>query len=271
MDNKNFSTSYIPLERPYQIIKYGKDVGMQIGTLVASRMLDGDEEQNFRIETHSYPVVAYANKMSKVLDKTFFDINPMEGVVWNRVELRDVFTLCLSNDHFTWSEYINLLWADINRTGYTASPQIDLSSILREFGVNIDLPPKGRYVVHLKQGQNRLTKEKRVYSSKKDIIAINLAWDDDIQKMKFRVMNQLMYYNLSIVARQMDIKAHTRWTFSFESEDDELASLVNILNTLERNDWDLNALTMNMFNDLPLKDQMNIISKAALDMLTKDE
>ena len=62
MDNKIVSTTYVPLQPPYQIIKYGKDIGMQIGTLIATSQLKGDKDQPFKVETHSYPVVTYGSK-----------------------------------------------------------------------------------------------------------------------------------------------------------------------------------------------------------------
>ena len=64
MNKEDFSTTYVPLQPPYQIIKYGKDIGMQIGTMIASRHIEGDGDEAFHIETHSYPVVTYTNKNS---------------------------------------------------------------------------------------------------------------------------------------------------------------------------------------------------------------
>ena len=265
MDKKNFSTSYIPLQKPYQIIKYGKDIGMQIGTLVASCMTDGDESQPFRIESHSYPVVAYADKMSITNDKTFFALQPMEGVVWNRVELSDVVTICLTGEHLTWQEFINFLWADINRTGFTASPQYDAVVALRNLGVSISATPKGKHVVHLHYSQNKMTKKKRVSSSAKDIMVINAPWDDDIQKMKNRVLWQMMMFRLCNIGESMEFPGNNRFSLTFETDNEELTSLVNILNTLKRDDWDLTALTKTVFEDLSFDDQLKVINKLAFD------
>ena len=89
-------TTYVPLQPPYQIIKYGKDVGMQIGTLIATVPALIEEDSSFQIETHSFPVVTYGNKEKAPKNKHLFDKDFSEGVVWNRVELRDVSTICLS-------------------------------------------------------------------------------------------------------------------------------------------------------------------------------
>lgn len=257
MDKKNFSTSYIPLQKPYQIIKYGKDIGMQIGTLVASCMLKGDEIRPFRIESHSYPVVAYVDKDANVMDKEFYGLQPMEGVVWNRVELREVATICLTGDKLTWMEFINFLWADISRTGFTAAPQYDVSRALRVLGVEIAPPPKGKHIVHL-HCQSSLSKQIRVSSSAKDDIAINLALDEDLQKMKSSVMTQLMFWHLSIVGNKIVFPGKPQFSVSFESDDESLTSLVNILNTLKNEDWDITNL-MYSPTSLTLKEQVELI------------
>ena len=59
MDNKIVSTAYVPLQPPYQIIKYDHDVAMQIGTLIVTIQKGG---KDYQIETHSHPVVSYENK-----------------------------------------------------------------------------------------------------------------------------------------------------------------------------------------------------------------
>lgn len=261
MDKKNFSTSYIPLQKPYQIIKYGKDVGMQIGTLVASCMLDSDDDDDgpFRIESHSYPVVAYVDKEANMLERDDYALQPMEGVVWNRVELRDVMTLCLAGDHLTWEEFINLLWADIRRTGYTAEPDYDIIHAIRLFGVIVDNPPKGKHVVTLELKKDMATKEKRVCSSKKDVIAINFAWDKDIQKMKHRVMYQLMLYHLFFADNEIISKHSPSFSFSFKSDNESLSPLVKILNNLEH--WDIFEVFRSKFEDESFLEGLDFLSK----------
>jgi len=49
MDHKIVSTAYVPLQPPYQIIKYDQDVAMQIGTLIVT-IQKGAEA--YQIETH---------------------------------------------------------------------------------------------------------------------------------------------------------------------------------------------------------------------------
>ena len=78
MNKEDFSTTYVPLQPPYQIIKYGKDIGMQIGTMIASRHIEGDGDEAFHIETHSYPVVTYTNKNSVRGNRILFHYSFMD-------------------------------------------------------------------------------------------------------------------------------------------------------------------------------------------------
>ena len=41
MENKIVSTTYVPLQPPYQIIKYSGAIAMQIGTLIVTIQKDG--------------------------------------------------------------------------------------------------------------------------------------------------------------------------------------------------------------------------------------
>ena len=149
MDNKIVSTTYVPLQPPFQIIKYGKDIGMQIGTLIATSQLKGDKDQPFKVETHSYPVVTYGSKEKAPKDKHLFGKVFMEGVVWNRVELRDVSTICLSDSHLEWQEFVDSLWEDIARTSQRADPHIDSLRDLLELGVEIAPLPPTKHILHI--------------------------------------------------------------------------------------------------------------------------
>jgi len=81
MDNKIVSTAYVPLQPPYQIIKYDQDVAMQIGTLIVTMQKGG---KDYQIETHSHPVVAYENKeRDGMADNQLTRHQFLEGAVWN--------------------------------------------------------------------------------------------------------------------------------------------------------------------------------------------
>ena len=100
MDHKIVSTAYVPLQPPYQIIKYDQDVAMQIGTLIVT-IQKGAEA--YQIETHSHPVVAYENKEKpELVNNELTNHQFMDGAVWSNVVVKDVTTVCLAGATLTW-------------------------------------------------------------------------------------------------------------------------------------------------------------------------
>ena len=99
------NSHYVPLQAPYPII-YGKgEMGMQTGTLIVVEGRDpsqphryGNREAPYAIRTHSHPVVSYSNKAQSVLTPFSVPNEASEGIVWDRVEMRDVTILCYVND-----------------------------------------------------------------------------------------------------------------------------------------------------------------------------
>lgn len=264
MDQNKFSTTYVPLQPPYQIIKYGEDMGMQIGTLIASSMLEDDP---FRIETHSYPVVAYADKNSKKLDKTLYGSRPMEGVVWNRVELRDVLTVCLTGESLTWQEYINFLWADIRFKGFTSSPDFSALHDLRMFGITVAPPsPKDKKEIHLYYKKNEYTEEEVVRSLVNDPLAINIKWYEDPEKMKQLVLIQMLFYKMNIAGEWLTSRELPRFNYKFKSDDKKLAALVESLNSLKDEEWNLVALMDKYYKSLSLEERMKVLDQKINDI-----
>jgi len=227
MDNNNLSTAYVPLQPPYQIIKYSNQVGMQIGTLIATTRIEGDEHHPFRVETHSYPVVTYRNKESASKKQHLFEKYFMEGVVWDRVELSKVSTICMSDSHLPWQEFIDMLWSDIWRSGYQAEPAINLFQKLGEFGVKVDTMPPGTHDVHI---QTYCTDEHPVMvrTSRDDIIALNIHLTEDDQQMADSISSQIMSYMMSFALSQN--KPVDKWRINFTTDEDMLKPLVELLN-----------------------------------------
>ncbi|MBO4613320.1 MAG: hypothetical protein J5671_09180 [Bacteroidaceae bacterium] len=229
MENKNVSTTYVPLQPPYQIIKYGSQVGMQIGTLIATSQIEGDERNLFQIETHSYPVVTYKNKEAVNKEEHLGEQYFMEGVVWDHVQLAQVTTLCLSDSHLPWQEFIDLLWTDIWRRGYYSEPEVNLFHKLGEFGVKVDPIPPGNHVVHLQTycGDERPT---MVRTDRDDIIALNIELKEGYyQQMADNISMQIMRYNLSFVLPPEN-KPAGKWHLVFTTDEDVLKHLVELLN-----------------------------------------
>lgn len=227
MDNKIVSTTYAPLQPPYQIIKYGSEVGMQIGTLIATVQLEGDDIQPFKIETHSYPVVTYRNKEAVNRNEHLFEKYFMEGVVWDRVELGKVSTICMSDSHLPWQEFIDVLWSDIWKSGYQTKPAINLFQKLKEFGVEVDTMPSGIHEVHI-QTYCGDEKETMVRTSRNDIMALNIVMTESDQQMASNISSQIMDYIMSFALSQNQPK--DKWLLKFTTDEDYLKPLVELLN-----------------------------------------
>lgn len=119
---KIVSTTYAPLNPPYQIIKWGGSVGMQIGTFIVTVQKPGNVNGlGYNIETHSHPVVAYENKERFIdpkkrisgTDSQLYSARIMEGTVWDNVELRDVLTVCLANAKLSWDSYVEFIRREV--------------------------------------------------------------------------------------------------------------------------------------------------------------
>lgn len=258
MNKNNFSTTYVPLQPPYQIIKYGKDIGMQIGTLIATSQIGDGDVQPFRIETHSYPVVTYRNKFESHSLSPFLKNSYMEGVVWNRVELRDVTTLCFSDSHITWEMFINQLWTDLARQGMGGTLEFGMAEKLSDLGAKID-PPKGNYVIHLHYIEDG--GKFFVRSSYTDAFAVNFLWNDDLEKMKMDFIAHLMSYQMAVVAITNNVNANIEWAIGLETKDEKLIPLVELLKTLKTKDYDLvSILTSNLFKDKSLSDVLELLN-----------
>ena len=145
MKGKIVSTLYVPLQPPYQVIKYDEDVAMQIGTLIVTIQKEvEDDYSDYHIETHSHPVVSYENKACEEMTNTqLTDHSFLEGAVWNNVEVRDVTTICLTGATLTWQDYLDVLEHENLLNGYRKTPDVDIYWSLVKLGVKI-LPPKER-------------------------------------------------------------------------------------------------------------------------------
>lgn len=145
MNNSIVSTSYVPLQPPYQIIKYDEDVAMQIGTLIVTIQKGGrSDEKAYKISTHSHPVVAYENKNDERLTNEQLTTHQfLEGAVWNNVEVKDVLTVCLTGATLTWKQFIEILEQDTFTHRYRTRPHVMLYWQLKKLGVTV-LPPEDR-------------------------------------------------------------------------------------------------------------------------------
>ena len=96
-------TQLLQLDKPYQIISAGGQVGIQVATLIVTEEKQS-EDGGYVIDTHSHPVVSYGLKEGLVEEFNYGGSSPddmykrnqrlqPEGAVWNKVEVRDIHVL----------------------------------------------------------------------------------------------------------------------------------------------------------------------------------
>ena len=235
MDNKIVSTTYVPLQPPYQIIKYSGDIAMQIGTLIVTIQKEGNVNGlGYAIETHSHPVVSYENKFKSEPNRQLSDYQFLEGAVWNNVEVKDVTTICLTNSRLPWHEFVQFLWRDVNKRMCVALPTIDAYWSLCKLCGGIDLPDIQKYVVKLQSDihykDNSFTPIVR--SGYWDIFALNANAVDE-ETMKVQIQNQINKY-VWILQSMKKILDTEELTISYETDDEKLRPFVDSLNNNQR-------------------------------------
>lgn len=247
MENKIVSTTYVPLQPPYQIIKYSGDIAMQIGTLIITIQKEGNlNGMGYEIETHSHPVVSYENKYKAESDHQLSAYQFLESAVWNYVEVKDVTTICLTSSRLPWHEFIEFLWRDVDRKLCVAQPTMGAYWYLDKLCGGVEPPKFQRYVILLEmynhdkvQGQNIPA----VRSRRGDILALNAqAIDED--EMINTIVLQIFNYIMILRNRQRptpDLK------FTFETENEDLRNLVNRLNESKVLTEPLNPLNGDVF------------------------
>ncbi len=144
------SSHFVPLKAPYPIIYCKGELGMQTGTLIVVEDNYGDDPSvrfnresgkpylrfPYGITSHSHPVVSYGNK-DKARPQSVAQPNDWsEYIVWDKVELRDVTTLCYSDDNTINDERLTMLVSgersgDMFRGIYTFSLHTIVSQLKR--------------------------------------------------------------------------------------------------------------------------------------------
>lgn len=132
------NSHYVPLKEPYPIIYYGGTVAMQTGTLIVVYG-PGEEPGRFgniftsRMMTKSHPVVTYGNKnISEPRGEWRLNMWS-EGVVWDYVQLKDVFTLCFTKQTEIHYEAIDVLTTSIRlKEAVSGTYKFRLSTVLRD-------------------------------------------------------------------------------------------------------------------------------------------
>ena len=243
MDNKIVSTTYAPLQPPYQIIKYCDDVAMQIGTLIVTLQKEGTPNgPGYQIETHSHPVVAYENKDSY----TITDIHGsrstqhlanhlfMEGAVWDAVEIKDVTTVCLSNALLSWDKFIDFLNRDVDRRfEIDAAPSIGLYWPLKHFGIDLKKPYSlDLHLIHLETRKPQHPDcPPMVRARMGDIFCLNARADDE-EMMIDELTAQLTNYRMILMDGKNE--THRNFIVSYFATEKKYRQLAEALNSDEQ-------------------------------------
>lgn len=237
MDNKIVSTTYVPLQPPYQIIKYTGDIAMQIGTLIVTIQKEGNvNDLGYEIETHSHPVVSYENKDSLVdqfghrLEKHMEGHQFLEGAVWNYVEVKDVTTICFSDTKLPWREFIDFLNRDVDKRMMTeALPSVAMYWSLKRLGVRIERPiDSGPHIVHFDTRQPKHPDDPPVVRSRAgDIFCLN-ARADNKDIMWEQLTRRLETYMM--IFRDGTKNSESPYLIKYETEEERYRPLVDKLN-----------------------------------------
>lgn len=229
MDNKIVSTTYVPLQPPYQIIVYGRDIAMQIGTLIVTIQKEGKTESlGYEIETHSHPVVSYENKDKVDPKHQLSAYHFLEGAVWNSVEVKDVTTICLSNSVLSWQEYIDFLWRDIDPRKGLFPKYFAIWSIDKLSG-GVEPPMAQDYHIKLVKEEISLNGKLTpfVQSRHEDIFALSVPFSYE-QMIFGELEDQIVIYMNSLISR---FKQKKYFYIRYETEEEDLRKIVSKLNS----------------------------------------
>lgn len=234
MDNKIVSTTYVPLQPPYQIIKYSGDIAMQIGTLIVTIQKEGSVNGlGYQIETHSHPVVSYENKFKMEPNHQLSSYQFLEGAVWNSVEVKDVTTICLSNSRLSWQDFVEFLWRDMGKKMCIAQPTNGAYWSLEKLCGGVELPVIQNYEVHLQTDIHYKDHSNTpvVRSGYGDVFALNAnAVDKDVMKLK--IIDQISGYVM--ILQSVKGWSDEKLTISYTTNEEVLQPLVDGLNQNRR-------------------------------------
>lgn len=243
MSEKVVSTAYSQATPPFQIIYYNGTLGMQIGTLIVTTQKENTENNEYAISTHSHPVVIYMDKnyqselVSSGINWTHSLHFPvMEGVIWNNVEVRDVTTICFSNNSkLDWNYYCTMLWRLTKVCEERFSEKFPLSIVpnylmnaLIPYGVQVTPPAPGSYEINLYKKTVAEGRGNVIYSAINDILPIYCPYKSN--KMLHNNLKTIMMNYCITIGLGTDIN-NPEYTIVFKTEDETLMNIVEQLNT----------------------------------------
>lgn len=240
---KIVNSHYVPLQAPFPIIYCRGEVAMQIGTLIVVEGPGSESGVNssrnnhinpigYGIITHSHPVVSYGNKERNRPSNSAQPNDWSEGLVWDNVHLRDITTLCYSDEEsiestrlsmFVSTERLNDMFRGKNNFKLNA-----LNAGLKRLG----FPSIFNVSSHFIEGSLKLMKgglRQNTYSLTSNYIKnlpyffLAVEWND-LEVMEKNLKEQIDDYISAI--------SPTTVRISFEWSDEEVKPIAERLNSI---------------------------------------
>lgn len=227
------NSHYVPLQEPYPIIYYGGSVAMQIGTLI---VVYGPGEEpgrlgrlfTSRMTTTSHPVVAYGNKFVSE-PRNEWRLNMWsEGVVWDYVQLKDVFTLCFTKQAEIHYETIDVLTTSIRlKEAVSGTYKYRLSTVLKDLeGMGIKRPELLSQLMPSAPAQVSINK-----NLAKDLVCVHgfgamfccVRLSDNIEEIVTELRRQVADYLMLLKPKEIEL--------TFTTEYPECRDIVDALNS----------------------------------------
>lgn len=222
-----------PLERPYPIIMFGKEVAMQIATLVETEEVT-DESGQREVVLHRHPIVSHVYCPQDEVP----DISECE--VWDQVEEEAVSELMTEDDEYiSWHKFERLVGmrlynSTIDEAQTDAPYALSLFECLGELAIDLGTPPTlGTYyiVLELKKtadNQPRICQgssmDVRGFGDKEMLALVNEfpLWAKGSDKEIYETLQTEMKSYLSLIGEDAQ--------FHFTSINDELKDVADRLN-----------------------------------------
>lgn len=225
------NTSYVPLEQPFRVIEYNGTLGIQIGTLIVTKELEGEE---YAIEAHSHPVVSYVNNSAlkgKKKKTAWLHYDAVEGVVWENVEVGQVNTMARIGEEISWEEFTNFCRERIKVHFFEKSlgSQLDIYyayNKLRDWNFEIKTPPinkKGEMFVEVELYD--LIEGAKAYCCGKGGLGL-ITKSGKTQDMEYTILGEIQFFETILRMSYQDVKIRPY----FHTNDERYKLLTDMLN-----------------------------------------
>ena len=226
------NSHYVPLQEPYPIIYYGGTVAMQTGTLIV--VYGPGNEVGIRgsvfasrMTTKSHPVVTYGNKYVSE-PRNEWRLNMWsEGVVWDYVQLKDVFTLCFTKQKEINYEAIDVLTTSIRlKEAVNGAYKFRLSTVLKDLeNMGIKRPELLSQLLPAAPAHVSMNK-----NLAKDLVCVRgfgamfccVRLGDDMEEIVTEIRRQIADYLMLLKPKEIEL--------TFTTDDPECQDIVDALN-----------------------------------------